>query len=67
MSERGRKLFDLSPIIASSTCDEAVQSCARGNMDCFVARAPRNDGKPTLFHQRDFELGTMSPLNGGCP
>ena len=28
---------------------EAIQLCASGTMDCFVARAPRNDGEATFF------------------
>jgi hypothetical protein len=31
-------------IIARSDSDEAIQSPTSRAMDCFVARAPRNDG-----------------------
>jgi hypothetical protein len=37
---------------------EAIQVCARGKMDCFVARAPRNDGETALFHELHFESGS---------
>jgi len=28
---------------------EAIHVCSRGQMDCFVAKAPRNDGDTALF------------------
>ena len=37
---------------------ETIQVCARGQMDCFVARAPRNDGETALLHGPYVESGS---------
>src|SRR6266567_9118836 len=37
---------------------EAIQVCTRSQMDCFVARAPRNDGETARFHGLHFESGS---------
>src|SRR4051794_20614245 len=38
--------------LRGALCDQAIHSCARGGLDCFVARAPRNDGCMS-FRQRN--------------
>src|SRR4051794_25046517 len=43
------------PVIASVA--KQIQPGAQGQMDCFVARAPRNDGETVLFHGLHFESG----------
>ena len=39
---------------------EAIQLCARGKMDCFVASAPRNDGETALSVSLNFESGSYA-------
>jgi hypothetical protein len=60
ITSSGNTWHALKPVIAS----EAKQSMApRGKLDCFVARAPRNDvvGVDSDFKQQKNSRGVMSP------
>src|SRR4051812_7736918 len=40
---------------------EAIHARVRREMDCFVARAPRNDGETALFLGQHFKSGSKDP------
>jgi len=44
---------------------EAIQACVRGRMDCFVARAPRNDGCEVRDARSYFVSGQPESLADG--
>src|SRR4051794_23956657 len=66
----GRSLVSMGimkSVIARSTCDEAIQSCARGGAGLLRRFAPRNDGCASLRQRDEFVLARHVSKAPGLP